>query len=646
MKLLENNQLCVEFDRIPFPTKYYHKDTDKVLSGALDNQNLGINGAEYLLSDLKVNWENETAVITAGNDEYRFAIHYKLEQDALLGKVSLLPESKPIEWIDFSGLSLLKCGDTFSYARDVCSQGSWNTLFGRGLYDVQCEEGKITGTVPQKNGLSGMHACVYDGEVCAFIRTDYEVNPLFTKMNPHEKFQNRSGGMQMTLNRLYFDLVDKKFSEWNFGVHFCQDMNQDGIVNASDYQLALKPYLKTPWYDYKDAIVYKIMCEMNGNVFTTFAQVREMVEAIHRLTDGRRQVVYLVGWQYDGHDSGYPSFDKVNEKLGTVEELRELIRICKEKYNTVMSVHVNVDDAYKEHPGFDEEVISRDVDGSLMTWEMFGGKQSYHINHVKDVRQKKVFKRIDALLELLPLCESVHFDAFRNMNWSWEEDEFIGENKEWYCGVKPIIEYVREKGLDITTETQYGLSVEMASMFSFLWHSGKMFPVLYHNLLTGGKGQSYSAQAIASELDYDFTYEQLQNGQIARWIGQQHLLCKYLRQRNLINYTDEQGMVTAEYDDGTVAKACDSMRYFSVTSGETVVASEGTKFIPLGEKIYVWSDSRETIRRILPQEFCGKTLKLEVIWKGENRPLNFRVDGNEIIMEVSKETLITIQCEA
>lgn len=646
MKIFENNRLLVEFGELPFPEKYYYKDTNTVFSGAMSNQSLGINGVFYQLSEIKMAWDNTTVIINAGEgQEYKFTITYTLEQDALLGKIVLLPESRPIEWLDFTGMVLLKCDDTFSYARDSFTQNSWNIMTGRGLHNERYEEGKITGAIPQKTGEAGVHACMYNGKVCAFVRTDYEVSPLFTKLNPHEKFSERSGEMQITLNKLFFDLVDKKFSEWNFGVHFCQDLNRDGNANVCDYQLALKPYLETPWYDYKDAIVYKIMCEMNGNVFTTFAQALDIVKTVSRLTGGSRQIVYLTGWQYDGHDTGYPSFDKVNEKLGTVEELREFIRISKENYNTVVSVHVNIDDTYKEHPGFDEAVISRDVDGSMMKWEVFGGKQSYHISHVKDVRQKKVYQRIDALLNLLPLEESVHFDAFRNMNYSWETDEFIGGDKEWYCGMKPIIDYMRAKGVDITTEAQNGMSVEIASMFSFLWHSVEHFPVLYHNRLSGGKGDACTAQAVSSELDYDFTYGQLQNGQIVRWIGQQHLLCKYLRQRNLVNVSNEQGMLTAEYDDGTVAKACDALKYLFVKSGEMVIASEGTKFIPLGDKIFVWSDSRKTISRVLPPEYHGKSLKVEVLWNRADQAVNYSVNGNEILMEILPDTLAAIQCE-
>jgi len=58
------------------------------------------------------------------------------------------------------------------------------------------------------------------------------------------------------------------------------------------------------------ALVYKIFCDVPGlpqKDVTTFADALELIKRIHRLTGGAPQVVYLVGWQYRGHDTGYPA---------------------------------------------------------------------------------------------------------------------------------------------------------------------------------------------------------------------------------------------------------------------------------------------------------------------------------------------------
>ena len=38
-----------------------------------------------------------------------------------------------------------------------------------------------------------------------------------------------------------------------------------------------------------------------------------MVKQIDRITPGYQKVIYLVGWQYNGHDDRYPEFFEVNE---------------------------------------------------------------------------------------------------------------------------------------------------------------------------------------------------------------------------------------------------------------------------------------------------------------------------------------------
>ena len=56
----------------------------------------------------------------------------------------------------------------------------------------------------------------------------------------------------------------------------------------------------------------------HGNVrkvCLTFSDALEVAKRIGTLTLGLPKIAYLVGWQYSGHDSKYPSWDVVNERL-------------------------------------------------------------------------------------------------------------------------------------------------------------------------------------------------------------------------------------------------------------------------------------------------------------------------------------------
>ena len=47
----------------------------------------------------------------------------------------------------------------------------------------------------------------------------------------------------------------------------------------------------------------------------TFEQALEMIRQSDNLSLGVPKIVYLVGWQYNGHDDKYPAFFEVNEHL-------------------------------------------------------------------------------------------------------------------------------------------------------------------------------------------------------------------------------------------------------------------------------------------------------------------------------------------
>ena len=57
------------------------------------------------------------------------------------------------------------------------------------------------------------------------------------------------------------------------------------------------------------------------------------------------------------------------------------------------------------------------------------------------------------MMREVPLEGAIHIDAFRNMNWSWEPDGFIGPIEELECGVKPIVQWLKDRGIDVTTES-------------------------------------------------------------------------------------------------------------------------------------------------------------------------------------------------
>ena len=82
-----------------------------------------------------------------------------------------------------------------------------------------------------------------------------------------------------------------------------------------------------PWfYRYDQSLVMKIFLaertdEGRGSrVYLTFEQALEVIERLDRITCGAPKIVYLVGWQYNGHDSKYPAWGEVNQRLKRAQD--------------------------------------------------------------------------------------------------------------------------------------------------------------------------------------------------------------------------------------------------------------------------------------------------------------------------------------
>ena len=224
-------------------------------------------------------------------------------------------------------------------------------------------------------------------------------------------------------------------------------------------------------HDYTSAITYKIFLASRNadgtqtNVVKTFEDALEVIKRIDAMTLGIKKIVYLVGWQYNGHDSKYPAWGEVNAALKSDcdKDAREsLIRLMDEgfMYNTVVSLHINVSDAYPDSPLWDEyverDLIIKNKDGTLRNGGKWGGMQAYYVSLTNEWNSGMTVKRIDELCELLPIerAGTIHIDAFLAHDDPGHgyslADEQAARNK--------VLRYFRERGIDATSELVYSES--------------------------------------------------------------------------------------------------------------------------------------------------------------------------------------------
>jgi hypothetical protein len=244
-----------------------------------------------------------------------------------------------------------------------------------------------------------------------------------------------------------------------------------------------------PWFHkYDQSLVMKIFLAertdggRNCKVHLTFEQALEVIERLDRITCGAPKVVYLVGWQYNGHDSKYPAWGEVNHRLKRQQDptaLDSLKWLMNEgrKYHTTVSLHINALDAYEDSPLWQEylekDIIAKDKSGAPLKGIVWNGLQSYPLSYAREWETGCAKRRIDGLLKMLPELKeahTIHIDAFHTY------PPLPGESRvEGFKGISPYLGYAPERecaaqrktfryfrdwGLDVTSEHSSGARLD------------------------------------------------------------------------------------------------------------------------------------------------------------------------------------------
>lgn len=210
------------------------------------------------------------------------------------------------------------------------------------------------------------------------------------------------------------------------------------------------PSLPTDYYDTR--VAYKIFCQCPPNApVTTFAQAQELISAFAALTDNFPHAVYLVGWQYGGHDTGYPAIDVVNEALGGEAGLRKLMESAA-AVNCAVSFHDNYDDAYRDSPDWDDRFIARYPDGTPMKGGWWAGGQSWIIGMANYARERG-WNRALRTCDRYRIRETYHIDVLsaEALRPDWNAD-FPASAFANLMGKYRIIDAFASRGVDVTTE--------------------------------------------------------------------------------------------------------------------------------------------------------------------------------------------------
>lgn len=276
----------------------------------------------------------------------------------------------------------------------------------------------------------------------------------------------------------------------------------DGVTKAGAVALTVIPAPARPYrHDYHQTLTMKMfMADNAGRVSLTFEQGLEVVRKVDNLSRGIPKIFYLVGWQYDGHDTGYPAWDVVNPKLKraqdatALESLKWFMREAR-RHNTTVSFHINMLDINPTSPLWDtylaKDVIARNADGTLKKY-----RWGYPISYTLEWNAGLAQRRIDALIDMVDLDRvgTVHIDAFHQYIPGFGTDPISP-----YHGIttdqeidtqKKIFRYWRDRGVDVTSELTYSYRKDpLLGLQPMSWHFRDVDPMkIPPTLHIGGRG--------------------------------------------------------------------------------------------------------------------------------------------------------------
>jgi len=237
-------------------------------------------------------------------------------------------------------------------------------------------------------------------------------------------------------------------------------------------------------HDYSQTIVMKIgisVPDQKGGtrIINTFDDALEIIKTADKLSLGVPKIIYLVGTHYNGHDDKYPAFFEVNKALkrkgdkSAEESLMWLMREAK-KYNTTVSLHINMTDAYDDSPLWDSyvknDLLAKKSNGKLRVTGNYNGKKAYQVVYKNEWEAGYTQMRIDSLLKLLPPLKdagTIHVDAWIARG---SKGHHISK-KEEQAYQKKVAAYWQKQGIDITSEWVMDY---MVGIVPFAWHFNKM----------------------------------------------------------------------------------------------------------------------------------------------------------------------------
>ncbi|WP_052759575.1 Ig-like domain-containing protein [Paenibacillus sp. DMB20] len=407
-------------------------------------------------------------------------------------------------------------------------------------------------------------------------------------------------------------------------------VSREGGTFTDKLTMTIRPEPARPFLrDYARTLTMKLYLGDNGNIELTLDEALDAIKKMDQLTRGMPKIIYLVGWQHDGHDSKYPDWNVVNTKLKRAGDETALDSMKwfmdeAEKYNTTISFHINMTDAYMDSPQWkefvDKDLIRKEENGDLIKGGHWVSGQSYRINLTRAWEAGVLQRNIDDLLAGIPQLlrgRTIHIDAFITsltevpVSDGYADPYHKTTHRQETETQKEILRYWRDKGMDVTSE--YFHAYRVNPLFGLQpmawwadWRSIDSQLKLPAALAVGGKGgdELFGTSMHGEDI---VRKDKVRLTGFLREFSTTTLLWQYLNQFDRLSYDSSTN--TVHFSNHVTSSKQEGKRI--VKQGDVLIADGTNMFVPA-----LWRNDEPEIMAYSQDGYTDRSWKLPADWAG------------------------------
>lgn len=579
-------------DTYPNVIQYTYTPNGGVLYGNITGEKtIKINGTAYSGSQLTI-----TSTKYSDRIEYRISVNpinvvvdikFQVMDNILNIDITGIQEnaSTQVNTIEFSNNQLVSVKSNQTQATAAF------TTF-RHEFDGFEEEITAVSTLTGADKRYCAYAFVNNDKVSAGIFNNVIVDRYIVEWNG---VPNETATFASLYNGVYYYRIAgqvQPFLSTKIGIF--SDSNNDSVVNWQDAAVWYRSNISKPQHidNVSNSIISSIVIGGQSNdTAQTFQGALDIIKNIYNLTNGRKHIAFLVGYQGIGHDTEFPTFTNVMEKAGGKDKLIWLINEAK-KYNCTVTLHINNDDSYySAGSGYDPEIWARSADVSPRLGWFWYDPDCYLISHTKDYLKGSSLSRLNELMNTLPdLDEFLYTDVYQP-NRSFEVGYDYTE-EAW--AMRNIASQFNEKGFAFASETELPYLDDYQAYVMAQngeGHDSKIAKFIKFNLLEHDKGGYWYGPAYQwpELLRYtDHSNLSWDSGSVDKnletFLETQYLYTlpvKFTKNHNLLSIVEDNRYETAKFADNITAEYDKFTGEYKLRQGEDFyVAKDWSVFMP------------------------------------------------------------------